>query len=306
VTPASCVACGAEGLRLCYPGASDYITGDQFEVWACPACGSGATVPTPSDPGRYYPTRYREYHPLVARMLELLYRRRVGGWAAKFQRPGAVFEMGCGNGLMLQMLRRRGWRTVGSERTEAAARIARETRGLVVVSGGLDAIDPSARFHLILLNQVLEHLADPAETLGKLAAMLKPGGKLIIGVPNFTSWQSVFAKDRWFHLDVPRHLHHYSLPGLTLLLAGQGLAVEAVSQVSPEHDPYGWVQSVLNLLDRRPNRLTRLLMRLDPPDPVNLLHLALGSVIGIAAIPLALASWAAGRGALIEVTCVRR
>jgi hypothetical protein len=63
---------------------------------------------------------------------------------------------------------------------------------------------------------------------------------------------------------------------------------------------------VLNRLDKRANRMTRLLMRLDPPDPVNMLHLALGGLIGIAALPLSIASWLAGRGALIDIVCARR
>jgi hypothetical protein len=74
---------------------------------------------------------------------------------------------------------------------------------------------------------------------------------------------------------------------------------------SPEHDPYGWVQSLLNRVDSRPNRLTRLLMRMDRPDAANLLHLALGCLAFVPAVALAVISWAARRGAIMEVTCVR-
>ena len=107
-------------------------------------------------------------------------------------------------------------------------------------------IDPSDRFDLLLLNQVLEHLTDPAPTLKALAGILKPEGKLIIGVPNFDSWQSTFGGNTWFHLDVPRHLHHFSLPSLSVLIGQSGLEIQNVSYASPEHDPYGWVQSALN------------------------------------------------------------
>ncbi len=236
----------------------------------------------------------------------MLYRRRVGRWVKQFPAPGTVFEMGCGSGLMLDTLRTLGWRVTGSERTEAAAQIAREQFGLRVVVGGVNAIDPSERFDLLLLNQVLEHLEHPAPTLKALAGILKPEGKLIIGVPNFDSWQSIFGGNTWFHLDVPRHLHHFSLPSLSVLIDQSGLEIQNVSYASPEHDPYGWVQSALNRIDRRPNRLTRLLMRIDPPDALNLLHLAMGCVVSLAAIPLSIASWIARRGAIIEVICVRR
>jgi 2-polyprenyl-3-methyl-5-hydroxy-6-metoxy-1,4-benzoquinol methylase len=306
MTNRQCEICGATGMQLRYPRAEDYITGDPFEVWSCRACLGGRTLPSPADLGRYYPARYRQYNRLIARILEILYHGRVRRWARLFAAPGSAFEMGCGNGLMLAMLRSRGWRVLGSERTEAAAGIGREQFGLEIVAGGLEAVAAVARFDLVILNQVLEHLDEPAAMLRKLAAMLGPGGKLIIGVPNFASWQSAFGGEGWFHLDVPRHLHHYSPASLTSLLNREGLEIEGISFVSPEHDPYGWVQSVLNRLDRRRNRLTRLLMRIDPPDPVNLAHLGLGCVVGVLAIPLSVISWIARRGALIEVICVRR
>jgi SAM-dependent methyltransferase len=300
-----CGICGAAGVELLYPQAADYITGDRFEVWWCAACGCGRTLPSPADLGKYYPARYRQYAPLIARILEILYRRRVKSWTKFFAQPGSAFEMGCGDGTTLNALRRRGWRVLGSERTEDAARIAREQLGLDVLTGGLDNIDPAARFDLVLLLQVLEHLDDPLPTLAAMARMLKPGGRFIIGVPNFGSWQARFGREGWFHLDVPRHLHHHTLRSLTLLLRRLDLRIDEVSYTSPEHDPYGWVQSALNRVDGGRNRLTRLLMRLDPPDPVNLLHLAAGCVIGVAAVPLSIVSWIARRGALVEIICSR-
>jgi SAM-dependent methyltransferase len=306
MTSPVCVACGTDGLRLRYQAAPDYITGDRFQVWFCPSCGCGRTSASPETLAGYYPDEYRQYNKVIARILQILYRRRVARWANLFATAGSAFEVGCGNGLMLTILRDLGWRVAGSERTEAAARIPREQHGLHVVAGGLDALDPSEQFDLLLMIQVLEHLDDPRHALRALAARLKPEGKLIIGVPNFSSWQSRFGGDAWFHLDVPRHLHHFTPRGLIELIGQPGLDVESVSFVSPEHDPYGWLQSILNRIDGKPNRLTRLLMRIDRPDPINLLHVAAGCILGVAAMPLSLASWVAGRGAVMEIICVRR
>src|SRR2546430_10461084 len=46
--------------------------------------------------------------------------------------------------------------------------------------------------------------------LRECARRLAPGGLLIANVPNFSSWQSRFAGSKWTHLDVPRHLVHYT------------------------------------------------------------------------------------------------
>jgi SAM-dependent methyltransferase len=305
MTDAVCRVCGADGMRPLYRAARDYITGDYFEVRFCATCSCGRTSVSAEDLSRYYPTQYRRYNRIISRILQVLYRRRVTRWARLFAVPGSVFEVGCGNGLMLAMLQDLGWRVVGSERTPAAARLPHEQYGYPVVVGGPDALDPAERFDLLLMIQVLEHLDDASATLRALAARLKLGGKLVIGVPNFTSWQSRFGGDTWFHLDVPRHLHHFSLQGLTALIGQNGLTVETVSYISPEHDPFGWIQSVLNRIDTRANRLTRLLMRMDRPDLANSLHLAAACILGLAAIPLSIVGWMTGQGALMEVTCGR-
>jgi len=117
-------------MRLRYPRAPDYITGDLFQVWCCGACGCGQTQPSPTNLDSYYPDGYRRYSAVIAAILRILYRRRVGQWVKLFASPGAAFEMGCGDGLMLAMLRQRGWCVSGSERTESAAHIAREQYNL--------------------------------------------------------------------------------------------------------------------------------------------------------------------------------
>jgi SAM-dependent methyltransferase len=303
MTAIGCGGCGAAVLRARYPVARDYITEDGFAVWACPDCGSARTLPVPADLGPYYPSRYRQYNPMIAAILRLLYQRRVAGWARQLAVPGSAFEMGCGNGLMLATLRDLGWQVSGSERTDDAARSARAQSGVRVVIGGPDDLAADETFDLLLMIQVLEHLEAPDEAVAAMARRLKPDGRLIIGVPNFASWQSRFGGATWFHLDVPRHLQHFSLAGLTALLGRHGLAVERASYISPEHDPYGWIQSALNRVDRVPNRLTRLLMGLDRPNAVNVAHVVAACLLGFVAVPLAVVSWAVGEGALIEVIC---
>ena len=297
-----CNVCGSRESELAYDEVIDYITGDFFQVWQCKHCKAGITWPRPDDLSPYYPAKYRRYNRLIRNILKFLYRQRVKNWASQFLVPGIAFEIGCGDGLMLDTLRDLGWKVIGSERTAQSAYFPSRILGLPVFVGGLDTIQPCPHFDLIFLFQVLEHLEDPVITLQQLARLLKPSGKLIIGVPNFSSWQAKVGQRRWFHLDVPRHLVHYSYTTLETLFKQFDMEIENVSYSSWEHDPYGWVQSILNRLDWRFNRLTRLLMQIDPPDIINLLHLAFAGIFGFVAIILSLVSWLLHRGALIEVT----
>jgi len=297
-----CRFCGSCSVELIYDTAQDYITGENFEVWQCKNCAIAFTLPIPADISRYYPTNYRRYNPLILNILKFLYRQRVRKWARGFKNPGVAFEIGCGDGLMLDTLRNLGWKVIGNERTVQSAYFARHRLELPIFVGSLDSLKPTPIFDLIFLFQVLEHLEDPARILTQLGQLIKKSGKIIISVPNFGGWQSRVSKEKWFHLDVPRHLHHFSVASLQFHLRESGMEIEKRNYISLEHDPFGWIQSILNIIDHKLNRLTRLLMQIDQPNPENILHLGIAMVLSIFSLPLAVISSVFGNGAIIEIT----
>jgi SAM-dependent methyltransferase len=235
----------------------------------------------------------------------MFYNWRVSRWARAKSGPGSVLEIGCGPGLMLQAFRRHGWSALGIERNEAMAQTARRSPGLEIVTTPVEDLPADRRFDLIIMFQVLEHVGDPVPLLRECARRLAPGGRLVTNVPNFASWQSRFAGPSWLHLDVPRHLIHFTPQTLAATLERAGLRLASLRFASPEHDPYGWVESTLSRLTGRLNTLTRYLMGLDPLGPAVVLSFAAGAVLALPAALLALASWLARSGALMEATATR-
>ncbi len=284
-----------------YEHARDYITGDVFSVIKLAPHGYGKTSPIPEDLSPYYPNTYRQYSPLAAWVLKRLYGVRVRRWLSAFDQPGTVLEIGCGDGTMLSMFQERGWAVLGTERTEDMAQAAREISGVPVLVGDVDTLTPDQKFDLIVLFQVLEHIIEPEEVLAEITKHLNPGGKALISVPNFASWQSSYGRDLWFHLDVPRHVNHFSLETMRPVLADAGMTVVSADTSSLEHDPYGWVQTVLNRLGFPQNRLTRLLIGMDRFAPVDVIMLPLAALIAPFGLLLALVSWGSGNGAIIHV-----
>jgi len=301
-TAETCPVCGASGGRPIYANARDPITLDPFAVVECSACGVAYTTPRPCSVDKYYPTRYRAYGWLVTSVLNILYGIRVSRWARLKPAGGSVLEIGCGPGLMLAALHRRGWRVLGIERNDAVAETARRALGIEIVATPVEALPADARFDLIIMFQLLEHIGEPVALLRECAKRLAPGGRLVTNVPNFVSWQSRFAGANWLHLDVPRHLVHYTPETLAATLQRAGLQPADISFASLEHDPYGWVESTINRLTGHANTLTRFLMGLDPFGPTVLLSFVLGAILVTPALLLSVASWLSKRGALIEAT----
>jgi len=301
---AFCPVCGGAPGRVLYSEVRDPITFTPFRIVICSSCGVAFTSPLPRDLESFYPQAYRAFGFLVTRVLTLFYRLRVARWARAYSRPGSLLEIGCGPGLMLQAFRQRGWNVLGIERNQPMAERARTALGLEIVSTPVDALPGQSRFDLILMFHVLEHLADPLPLLRECARRLAPGGRLLINVPNLASWQSRFAGPAWMHLDVPRHLIHFTPATLVSTLHRAGLRLTSLRFASPEHDPYGWVESTISRFGGRPNRLTRFLIGLDPLSPAVMLSLVTAALLALPAALLAGVSWLAGSGALMEASAV--
>ena len=160
---------------------------------------------------------------------------------------GRVLDIGCGSGQFLARLARSGCQCHGTELSAETGRRAALVPGLELHLGALEASTyaPGA-FDLISIWHVLEHLPDPDSVLGYCHRWLVPGGALLIAVPNAGSWQAALFGGSWFHLDPPRHLHHFNRESLGVMLGAAGFRAERIRTLSWEQNLYGILQSALN------------------------------------------------------------
>ncbi len=105
------------------------------------------------------------------------------------------------------------------------------------------------RFDFITMFHVIEHLTDPLKAFGFAAAHLKPGGNLIIQVPNIDSIQARLFGATWHGLDVPRHIINFTGTGLRRLLKDAGFDGEVVSRFSLRDNPAAIASSLFPKLD---------------------------------------------------------
>lgn len=278
--------------------ARDYISGDAFEIRQCENCGLAFTEPVPQDSQwrRYYLESYYG-NPRANRfpaIVEWLQNRLYASRARKVERlaggkPGHVLDIGCGRGHLLQAFQRRGWEVTGTEMSESAAAHAREQLKLPVYIGQLaDLKLPLASFDAVVMWHVLEHLERAHDTLHEVHRMLRPGGVFLVAVPDFGSLEARAARDRWFHLDVPRHLTHFSRAALTSSLERAGFVILEASNRSLEYDFFSAAQSFLNRSGLKMNWLYTALRSGRPTNFAQLLgHIACApaaTVFGLAAL----------------------
>lgn len=120
---------------------------------------------------------------------------------------GSLLDVGAGTGDFLIAAKKGGWHIEGMEPNPNALNLATE-KG-VSLSSDLDAFK-DRQFDVVTLWHVLEHIPNLDQMVSRLSRLVKPGGFLIIAVPNFRSFDSHYYGEFWAAYDVPRHLWHFS------------------------------------------------------------------------------------------------
>lgn len=129
---------------------------------------------------------------------------------------GTLLDIGAGTGDFLNEAGKRGWDVTGIE-INADARALAMQKDLRLYESML-AVE-GRKFDVVTLWHVLEHLHDLPKSIDRITNFLKPGGMLVVAVPNYNSFDANYYGPFWAAYDVPRHLWHFSQNSMKKLFA---------------------------------------------------------------------------------------
>jgi SAM-dependent methyltransferase len=280
--PTTCLLCGDSALELRFAArtpleanASTYRCTScghrrHQPIWRCRACGLLTQWPRPPDDELTAAYEGVE-DPLYVAEREnryLTFRRVVGKLGAPEGR--SLLDVGAYCGYFVDVAGEAGFSAEGLELSSWAAAEARSL-GLTVHSETLATrVSSGARYDVVTMWDVLEHLADPRKELEHVHSLLRPGGRLYLSTVDARSRLARVMGARWPWL-MDMHLHYFDRATLPRLLGQAGFRVLDIGT-------YSYIVSARYFLEKtgasfRPLRaVTSALGAVTPPSwrvPIN-------------------------------------
>jgi SAM-dependent methyltransferase len=207
----------------------------------CRSCGLPQTHPRPTQASLddFYVNHYRSFYQGVTQPNEgyvaslskdvrLRYTVDFLSDALQLANLRSLLDYGCGEGSLFVALRKGGFggELLGVEANREFSRFAAE-QGRASVHPHLSAV---GRTDAVVVNHVLEHIADPVELLRRLGEHLDEGGLLYVDVPDAEEYDSVSD----LHI---AHLYHFTERTLARAVEQAGYSVLRCEKHRPPHHP---------------------------------------------------------------------
>ena len=236
----SCPVCRNADYKMIFSVKDYTVSLSMFDLVECTQCSHRFTreIPSLDEIGTYYKSDQYISHTdsnqgllnkvyQFVRNISLVSKRELIEQTTR-QKKGELLDYGCGTGAFLNEMKNAGWHIAGIEPDAGAMDKAIQLTGGNIQSPEFLTSLEAERFDAITLWHVLEHVHTLHETIDKLKSLLKPGGTLIIAVPNYTSYDARYYKNYWAAYDVPRHLYHFSPMSMQKLISSHGMTVEKI------------------------------------------------------------------------------
>ena len=146
---------------------------------------------------------------------------RIIGEVRPPEREGTWLEVGGGLGTFAHLAQSKlpSWKVYLNEMNRDAMSFATATYGLATIAGGPAEVAASGiKFDVISMIASLEHVPRPYELLSAYSALLRPGGRLVLGIPRFSPFNRAISHASSASVTPPYHVSHFDEHNIALLL----------------------------------------------------------------------------------------
>jgi 2-polyprenyl-3-methyl-5-hydroxy-6-metoxy-1,4-benzoquinol methylase len=240
ITYTHCPICKSQNFEKVLAVKDYTVSHENFDLMHCNECTLRFTqnISNQQNIGKYYASENyishsdtqeglvnKLYHSVRKRTLQAKQKLIVSKTKLK---QGKILDIGSGTGAFLNSMQQAGWQVKGLE-PDANARAKALELYQINTSPSHEIFDlPAERFDAITMWHVLEHVHELQAYIAQLKKMLKPGGKICIAVPNYTSYDAAHYDQYWAAYDVPRHLYHFSPKAMQNLINQHGMKIENI------------------------------------------------------------------------------
>lgn len=232
----ACLSCGSIDSSL-WAIAHDveYMThSGEFQYLKCANCESLFIDPVPKDRlQQIYPNNYYSYSEPSSSILQSvkdkLDQRQFSSLLAGIKKENiAALDIGGGAGQQLDVLRSLDSRVTYTQVVDlnSEAQSVAQAKGHEYFCGPIESYESSKKFDVILLLNIIEHVACPGEILKKVSLLLSDEGVVMLKTPNIDSLDArIFRHRNWTGYHCPRHWVLFNAQGLSTLCTQSGLSV---------------------------------------------------------------------------------
>jgi len=159
-----------------------------------------------------------------------------------------LLDFGCGVGGLCKIASEYGIRVSGIEPDANAREKALKSSDLRVNASldGLRQTQPEAKFDIVTMWDVIEHLREPWKVLEELSTVLQPDGWLLLSTPNAASLRARLQRDRWENMVNPTHFYYFTRKSLESALVKGGFFEFTELRFPIRYPGHGWARQLLH------------------------------------------------------------
>ena len=255
----NCPLCGSDKTTL-WSVAKDHeyaSTSNEYKYYQCKNCITIFIFPVPEDElHKIYPSNYYSFQSAkknwAFHIKEWLDKKLFKKILRQIKSDSInVLDIGGGTGWLCDLAKNIDDRIIVTQIVDidSNARKIAEEKGHRYFTGRIEEFSSSEKFDLVLLLNLLEHVANPLLVLKKIEQALKPGGIVLIKTPNIHSLDAgLFRKKYWGGLHCPRHWIIFSENSFRRMLTTTNLKITELKYT--QGGPF-WAFSIITWLSKK-------------------------------------------------------